>query len=145
MLEKLARLEQSVDDWLYDYAASELGRGDDEDTPEPPPIRLNYPEWYVLQAWSDYKTHGHWPRPGGFDAQDVQLVEDFQTLSRRYNWHAAQIVEDMQRENGNPRKTRRAKPKREARADLLFSARREDEAWAGGAIAGIERRDWTAE
>lgn len=97
----MARLEDQVDSWLYDYAAAELGKGDDEDDTEPPPLRLNYPINYLLHAWSDYKTHGHWPRPGGFDAQDEALVQDFQTLTRRYNWHARRIMDDTRREDGH--------------------------------------------
>ena len=85
MQRKIARLEETVDDWLRDYAASELGKGGDRDHDEPPPLRLNYPIDYVLHAWADYKTHGHWPRPGGFDAQDTALVEDFAMLTRHYN------------------------------------------------------------
>ena len=44
--------------------------------------------------------HGHWPRGGGFDAQDVALVADFQTLMHRYNWHARRLMkaDDSNRE-----------------------------------------------
>jgi len=90
----LARLDERVSDWLHEYAASELGRGGDKEHDEPPPLRLHYPEDYILHAWADYMRHGHWPRPGGFDAQDVALVEDFQMLTRHHNWHVRQLTDD---------------------------------------------------
>lgn len=93
MQRKIARLEESVTDWLHDYAASELGKGggDDDDLP---PLRLNYPKHYVLHAWSDYIRHGIYPKPGGYDAQDTALIADFNVLTAHYNRIARELQDD---------------------------------------------------
>lgn len=103
-----------------DYAAAEMGKGGSEGEDEPPSLRLNYPLHYILHAWSDYHQHGHWPRPGGFDAQDVALVADFQTITRRFNWHVRQLRDD---EDGGER-------------DMDTNA-------FAGVIAGVGRTDWS--
>lgn len=96
-----------------------MGKAKDGGDDTPPPFRLNYPLTYALHAWADYMRHGHWPRPGGFDAQDVALVEDFQTITRRYNWHVRQLRDEGD-EDG-----------RDLDVDGYI-----------GVISGIERRDW---
>mgnify|MGYP003423653602 FL=1 len=70
-----------------------MGKKQEGGDEQPPPFRLNYPLHYVLHAWADYHQHGRWPRPGGFDAQDVALVADFQTITRRFNWHIRQLAD----------------------------------------------------
>ncbi len=114
-------MEETVTNWLHDYAASELGKGGGEDD-DLPPLRLNYPTHYVLHAWADYIRHGIYPKPGGYDAQDVALIRDFSLLTRYYN----RIARDMA---GND----------EQDADNL---RELDVGQFVGAIAGVERRDW---
>jgi hypothetical protein len=105
---------------LGSYAASELGKGGgDDDDDEPPPLRLYYPLNYALHTWADYHRHGLMPRPGGYDAQDVAWVADMQTITRRYNWHVRQLMDDD--EDGE---------------------REMDEDAFTGAIAGIQRTEW---
>jgi hypothetical protein len=115
----LTRLEEQADDWLGSYAASELGKGNGGGEDEAPPLRLYYPLNYALHTWADYHRHGLMPRPGGYDAQDVAWVADMQTITRRYNWHVRQLMDDD--EDGD---------------------REMDEDAFTGAIAGIQRTEW---
>jgi hypothetical protein len=65
------------------------GGGDDE----PPPLRLNYPLNYALHTWADYHRHGLMPTPGGYNEQDPAWVADMQAITRRYNWHVRQLLD----------------------------------------------------
>jgi hypothetical protein len=82
-------------------------------------LRLYYPLNYALHTWADYHRHGLMPRPGGYDAQDVAWVADMQTITRRYNWHVRQLMDED--EDGE---------------------REMDEDAFTGAIAGIQRTEW---
>jgi hypothetical protein len=62
------------------------------------------------------------PRPGGYDAQDVAWVADMQTITRRYNWHVRQLMDDDEDNDGSEQ-------------DMDTNA-------FAGAIAGIQRTEW---
>ena len=80
---------------------------------------MNYPLNYALHTWADYHRHGLMPRPGGYDAQDPAWTADMNTITRRYNWHVRQLMdEDSSKER-----------------DL-------DVAEYVGAIAGVQQTDW---
>lgn len=53
---------------------------DDED------MGLNFPLSYALTTWNAFRQFGVLPKVGGYNDQDKQLMEDWSTLSRRYNW-----------------------------------------------------------
>ena len=107
---------------MESYAASEMGKAKDGGDDEPPPFRLHYPLHYALRTWADYHRHGLMPRPGGYDAQDPAWSADMDTITRRYNWHARQLLNEHDDE-------------RAAERDLDVDA-------YIGAVAHVERRDW---
>ena len=124
----MARLEEDADDWLADYAAGEMGKATDGGDDEPPPLRLSYPLGYILHAWADYIRHGTYPKPGGFDAQDVALVADFSALTKRYNWHIRRLMDE---DSDGGLRQRRAAPRAPA-DDLLTISRQAERALTGG-------------
>lgn len=50
--------------------------------PEPPP--LHYSVEYVIATWTQHKLHHTYPRAGGYDDQDEELMQDWHTLNLYY-------------------------------------------------------------
>jgi hypothetical protein len=57
---------------------------------------LTYPDWYVLNTWLDYKRHGLYPEPGGYNNQDMALMDDWGQITLRYNWLFKQIEPELE-------------------------------------------------
>lgn len=45
---------------------------------------LFYPLWYAYDTWVEHEDHGLYPRDGGYDDQDWQLMQDWKTLDQRF-------------------------------------------------------------
>lgn len=70
-------------------AKSTLGMDRDDGIPEQKDIGLNGPEEYVYPHFVTWVLSGYIVYPNGksSDEQPLWLIEDFQALLWRYNWH----------------------------------------------------------
>lgn len=55
----------------------------DEILPEPPPLVHDID--YVIATWLHHKLHHVYPRAGGYDDQDEDLMQDWHTLNLFYS------------------------------------------------------------
>jgi hypothetical protein len=51
-----------------------------KDELETPP-KLNHEVNYAIRTWLDHRKHGIYPRAGGYDDQDPDLMADWHTLN----------------------------------------------------------------
>lgn len=87
MLEKLEQQDEVVSDFLYAHARAVLMKPPVEDDPyteELPPVRLNYPWWYVRRTWLEHRDKGIYPYPGGYNQQPKALMDDWDEVNVRY-------------------------------------------------------------
>ena len=69
-----------VEKFMERLIAAEKGeplKDDNLDDPQP----LHHEVNYVIRTWLDHRKHGTYPRPGGYDEQDPDLMEDWHTLT----------------------------------------------------------------
>lgn len=61
-----------------------LEKGEDtDDVPEDqPPIKHDV--HYAIKTWFNHRSHHTYPRAGGYDDQDADLMDDWHTLSLYY-------------------------------------------------------------
>lgn len=45
------------------------------------PSKINHEVNYVIRTWLDHRKHGTYPRLGGYDEQDPDLMLDWHTLN----------------------------------------------------------------
>jgi hypothetical protein len=45
------------------------------------PHKLLHEVNYVLRTWLDHRKHGTYPKLGGYDEQDLDLMQDWHTLN----------------------------------------------------------------
>lgn len=64
---------------MFRLVAAEKGKPITNDLSNPPPIKL--PRDYVMQTWFDHRKHGTYPRAGGYDDQDPDLMSDWHVLN----------------------------------------------------------------
>lgn len=51
--------------------------------PEPPPLTHDID--YVIATWLQHKLHHVYPRAGGYDDQDEDLMQDWHTMNLYYS------------------------------------------------------------
>lgn len=51
----------------------------DDEGDSPPP--LTHDANYAIRTWLDHRRHGTYPRAGGYDDQDPDLMDDWHTLT----------------------------------------------------------------
>lgn len=61
------------------------------DDSEDEAVYLYYPLDYVIHTWLDHRIGGAYPAPGGYDAQDAQLMDDWHTLNKRHLYISNQL------------------------------------------------------
>lgn len=73
-----------IDQLMTDRARAQMGKSIHEDAEIEDVFGLYYPLWYAFDTWAEHNDHGLYPRAGGYDEQDWQLMQDWKTLDRRY-------------------------------------------------------------
>lgn len=61
----------------------------------------------MIRTWLDHKRHGIYPEPGGLNAQDAALIDDWSGIAARYNWLYRQLEPELQEERSAQRKRRK--------------------------------------
>lgn len=61
----------------------EKGEDEDNDVPdEPPPFQNEV--GYVIQTWLEHKLHHTYPEQGGYNDQNLSLVDDWHIMNMYY-------------------------------------------------------------
>lgn len=66
-----------------------MEQGKDIDNPTDDVNRgLYYPLDYAIDTWRNFRDHGVYPEPGGYNDQDYDLMQDWKFINERYNRQA---------------------------------------------------------
>lgn len=69
----------AVEEFMEHLIAAEKGESLRDRLDEPPPLKCEVN--YAIRTWLDHRRHGTYPRAGGYDDQDPDLMDDWHTLT----------------------------------------------------------------
>lgn len=81
-----------MDEFLDALILAERGKAAPDDVPETE-FGLHYPLDYVTRTWYKHRVYGIYPRTGGYDDQDAQLMDDWHMMDMRHLYKAAEYDE----------------------------------------------------
>lgn len=65
-------------------------------------IALHYPLDYVTRTWYEHRNRGTYPRAGGYDDQDAQLMDDWHVFDMRLMYKRGELEEQTRTDPDYP-------------------------------------------
>lgn len=72
-----------MDSFLDNLIAAEHGEKTPDEDENEFAFGLHYPAQYVIRTWYEHRKNGLYPKGGGYDDQDAQLMDDWHMMDMR--------------------------------------------------------------